>query len=175
MSKRFLRNFSPCLRGIEAAGPGAGTPAERECGNVFWSRPGLLKILCRFRGLQLFPFDKLNCTMEIGSWSRDGRTEDVIPRKVDGGIACSSCTGMNGSVSSATGLESGSTFQDYRIEGIAVKRKVSWYDRYWYPYPTLQFTFVFGRAHEFYLYRLIVPQVTGSAAALTVVSKKIPI
>lgn len=37
-------------------------------GTVWWSRPGHLKPICKFKGLEEFPFDKLNCTIEIGSW-----------------------------------------------------------------------------------------------------------
>ena len=41
-------------------------------GTVYWSRPGLLKATCKFRGLGGFPFDNLRCTMEFGSWARNG-------------------------------------------------------------------------------------------------------
>lgn len=41
-------------------------------GTVFWSRPGHIKPVCKFRGLDQFPFDSLECTMEIGSWSFSG-------------------------------------------------------------------------------------------------------
>ena len=41
-------------------------------GSVFWSRPGHLKPVCKYMGLENFPFDKLECTIELGSWSYSG-------------------------------------------------------------------------------------------------------
>jgi len=41
-------------------------------GTVFWSRPGHLKPVCKFTGLEDFPFDSLQCTMEFGSWVHSG-------------------------------------------------------------------------------------------------------
>ncbi|KAG7355492.1 neurotransmitter-gated ion-channel ligand binding domain containing protein [Nitzschia inconspicua] len=41
-------------------------------GTVFWTRPGLIKSTCKFRGLGAFPFDSLKCTLEFGSWARSG-------------------------------------------------------------------------------------------------------
>ena len=42
-------------------------------GTVFWSRPGHLRPACRYEGLELFPFDELSCTIELGSWSYSGK------------------------------------------------------------------------------------------------------
>ena len=41
-------------------------------GNVFWSRPGYLDILCKFSGLVNFPFDYPTCMFEIGGWGLSG-------------------------------------------------------------------------------------------------------
>jgi hypothetical protein len=41
-------------------------------GSVFWSRPGHLRPACKFSGLENFPFDKLSCTIELGSWVYSG-------------------------------------------------------------------------------------------------------
>ena len=38
-------------------------------GDVFWSRPGTLDLLCRFSGFVAFPFDELSCAAEIGGWT----------------------------------------------------------------------------------------------------------
>ena len=38
-------------------------------GSVWWGRPGNLRPACKFAGLDLFPFDKLSCAMEFGSWT----------------------------------------------------------------------------------------------------------
>ena len=37
-------------------------------GSIFWSRPGQLKVICRFSGLVAFPRDTLSCPMEFSSW-----------------------------------------------------------------------------------------------------------
>jgi hypothetical protein len=42
-------------------------------GRVFWSRPGQLNPICKFKGLQNFPFDELVCDIEMGSWGYSGK------------------------------------------------------------------------------------------------------
>ncbi len=42
-------------------------------GSIYWSRPGHLRPACKFYGLDNFPFDKLTCTMEFGSWAYSGK------------------------------------------------------------------------------------------------------
>ncbi|UPR01914.1 neurotransmitter-gated ion channel domain-containing protein [Chloropicon primus] len=42
-------------------------------GSVFWSRPGNLVVVCKFEGLENFPFDNLICVAELGSWSYSGK------------------------------------------------------------------------------------------------------
>eukprot|EP00529_Nitzschia_sp_RCC80_P016429 CAMPEP_0113504482 /NCGR_PEP_ID=MMETSP0014_2-20120614/34739_1 /TAXON_ID=2857 /ORGANISM="Nitzschia sp." /LENGTH=649 /DNA_ID=CAMNT_0000399595 /DNA_START=45 /DNA_END=1994 /DNA_ORIENTATION=- /assembly_acc=CAM_ASM_000159 len=51
-------------------------------GDVFWSRPGRIKSTCKYRGLDRFPFDALQCMMEFGSWTKSGLY--VRPSKLDG-------------------------------------------------------------------------------------------
>ena len=42
-------------------------------GGIFWSRPGHLKPVCKFVGLERFPFDNLECVIELGSWGHSGK------------------------------------------------------------------------------------------------------
>lgn len=49
-------------------------------GTVFWSRPGHLRPVCRFEGLEAFPFDKLKCAMEIGSWTMSGKYIQMVKK-----------------------------------------------------------------------------------------------
>jgi hypothetical protein len=51
-------------------------------GTVFWSRPGHLRAVCKFQGLDEFPFDHLTCILEIGSWAYSGL--HIRPTKMDG-------------------------------------------------------------------------------------------
>lgn len=53
-------------------------------GTVFWTRPGHLKPSCKFEGLSKFPFDKLECDMEFGSWINSGLY--IRPYPLEGGI-----------------------------------------------------------------------------------------
>ena len=39
-------------------------------GDVFWSRPGLIKSTCVF-DLTYFPFDQQKCKLKFGSWAYD--------------------------------------------------------------------------------------------------------
>ena len=42
-------------------------------GSIFWSRPGHLRPVCKYIGLDVFPFDQLTCAMEFGSWTYSGK------------------------------------------------------------------------------------------------------
>ena len=42
-------------------------------GSIFWSRPGHLRPICKYYGLDKFPFDKLSCAIEFGSWAYSGK------------------------------------------------------------------------------------------------------
>ena len=42
-------------------------------GRVWWGRPGHLRPNCKFEGMDAFPFDRLSCAMEFGSWGLSGK------------------------------------------------------------------------------------------------------
>ena len=46
-------------------------------GTVFWSRPGMLDILCKFSGLVKFPYDNLACKIEFGGWTWSGAQQGI--------------------------------------------------------------------------------------------------
>ena len=48
-------------------------------GVVYWSRPGILEILCRFTGLGKFPFGALTCPFEVGGWMTSGVHQGLVP------------------------------------------------------------------------------------------------
>lgn len=54
-------------------------------GTIFWSRPGHLRPACKFSGLHYFPFDKLTCTLEFGSWTYSGKYIRMV-KGVGGGF-----------------------------------------------------------------------------------------
>ena len=41
-------------------------------GSMFWSRPGILDVMCKFSGLVNFPRDELACVVEVGGCARSG-------------------------------------------------------------------------------------------------------
>jgi len=53
-------------------------------GSIYWTRPGHLRPSCKFYGLSNFPFDKLTCTMEFGSWAHSGKYMRLVMGGVDG-------------------------------------------------------------------------------------------
>ena len=48
-------------------------------GQVKWSRPGRMEIMCNFKGLQEYPFDELACRIELGSWLQAGDYIQTLP------------------------------------------------------------------------------------------------
>ena len=129
-------------------------------GQAYWSRPGVLKALCNFHGLNNFPFDTLTCSLEFGGWALGGDVQDLMPMKFDGGISWSG----NGEVSETQGV----AFQDYTIERIHVERKVLYYSGGSTPWPELLYTLRIQRAGPFYISKLVVPQI--AMACLSVVT-----
>eukprot|EP01050_Picozoa_sp_SAG11_P014529 SAG11_NODE_1800_length_4243_cov_4.590734_4_plen_198_part_00 len=96
----------------------SGTPHGGSCGRVFWSRPGVISALCRFKGLVMFPYETLRCELELAAWATDGRAQDILPRAADGGVNWVDKPATEGSIAGMAGLTAGSTYQDYRIESV---------------------------------------------------------
>ena len=48
-------------------------------GQVWRGRPGHLRPACKFAGLDSFPFDRLSCATEFGSWTLAGKYIDMYP------------------------------------------------------------------------------------------------
>lgn len=47
-------------------------------GTVYWSRPGILDVLCKFRGLNSFPFHhSLHCPIDVGGWLLSGTFQGI--------------------------------------------------------------------------------------------------
>ena len=73
-------------------------------GSVFWSRPGHLIPVCKFRGLHDFPFDKLVCVAEIGSWAVSGK---YLKLEL-----------YNGGYSIGGSETSGESFSEFKLDGV---------------------------------------------------------
>ena len=125
-------------------------------GSVYWSRPGTLEVLCNFKGLSRFPFDRVSCRMEFGAWSLYGGLQDIILRPSDGGVSWAT-----------EGETTDGSFQEYTIENVAPIRRVVYYNTpgqtHW---PVLVYTATLSRDTAFYVWKLIVPQVSLAVLSL---------
>lgn len=116
-------------------------------GSVFWSRPGMLDVMCKFSGLVAFPFDTLSCVIEMGGWSLSGNVQNITLE--DGGY-----------VFSSQEESAGTSYQEYTIKSIEVSRETYFYpccpDE---PWPILKYLVNLDRAHEYYTTLVIWPSV----------------
>ena len=109
-------------------------------GDVFWSRPGTLEVLCRFSGLVMFPFDTLSCPIEIGGWAHSGLVQGVLPSP-------------SGCVTSATSTEevAQNSYSEFWIKHTECSAHIYEYESYpgefW---PVLRFRVYLGRATMHY-------------------------
>lgn len=132
------------------------TPARGGCGYIFWSRPGILKALCKYEGIVEFPFDKATCELEFAPFGIDGRWQDLIPRKADGGANWLG----NPNSKAHVGITAGSKYQDYTLTQVTVERNVVFYDCCpTNPWPDLIYKVEFSRSNDYYVVALIVPAV----------------
>ena len=56
-------------------------------GQVYWARTGSMTVLCKYAGLSDFPFDALQCVLEIAGWQYDGKQQGLVAFDMPG-----SCT-----------------------------------------------------------------------------------
>jgi len=114
-------------------------------GDIFWSRPGMLNVMCKFSGLTAFPFDNLKCAFEFGGWAFSGEQQGILLKG----------SGYDFSAQEAT---QGSTYQEYTISEVSVDRI-----NYEYPccpsepWPVVMYTITLNRADNFYVVIIIVP------------------
>ena len=63
----LMSSFDPALASVTSEGW------------VYWSRPGMLEVICRYSGLINFPADKLKCKFEMGGWWLSAAYENLYP------------------------------------------------------------------------------------------------
>ena len=61
----FMHTFDPALATVQ------------HDGSVYWSRPGMLDVMCRFSGLASFPYGNLSCPIELGGWALSGAFQGI--------------------------------------------------------------------------------------------------
>eukprot|EP00567_Pseudictyota_dubia_P010454 CAMPEP_0197441788 /NCGR_PEP_ID=MMETSP1175-20131217/7959_1 /TAXON_ID=1003142 /ORGANISM="Triceratium dubium, Strain CCMP147" /LENGTH=715 /DNA_ID=CAMNT_0042972119 /DNA_START=153 /DNA_END=2300 /DNA_ORIENTATION=+ len=124
-------------------------------GSVFWSRPGHLMPVCKFKGLDDFPFDTLHCTVEIGSWAHSGLYIRSVP--LDEGYT------VGGSETA------GEAFAEYQLADVKMRKHL-------YPpflsapeedWPVLLYDITFHRSWQPYVRSFIVLQIILNLAAFS--------
>ena len=117
-------------------------------GKVFWSRPGHLIPSCAFEGLLEFPFDTLNCMMELGSWVYSGKYINV--------------TTVNGGYTTGGSISEGEASTEFNLEGISVEEFLygpvfqAAPEDHW---PIVLYTLTFSRAWQPYVRGIILIQI----------------
>jgi len=78
-------------------------------GTIYWSRPGMLNVMCKFSGLVAFPYDKLKCAMEISGWSFSSDFQGITLKD---GI---------GYTLNSKDITSGSSYQEFQIIAVDIQ------------------------------------------------------
>ena len=128
-------------------------------GMVFWSRPGIADVMCKFHGLAQFPFDKLKCGIDMGGWAYSGLHQGI---HLWG-------PGFSFSTEEAT---AGSSYQEFAIERIDSSLMLFTYDEssseVAEPWPLIHYDITLHRAYHFYVHVLVWPGIIITAASLAV-------
>ncbi len=116
-------------------------------GSVFWSRPGMFDIMCKFSGLVAFPFDQLKCDIEIGGWTLSGAYQGVQLYGETPGYELK-----------AQETSSGSSYQEYTIRDVScVLRLYSYPDYPSESWPIIYYRISLYRHDYFYRNFILVP------------------
>lgn len=125
-------------------------------GNVYYSRPGQLEVMCKFSGLVAFPFDTLKCKFEVGGWllSRYQQGINLIGKGVD---------------LTTNEVTSGASYQQYSIKSVNVTQGSYAYDDFpAEPWPVIIYTVEIKRAGTFYTFMYILPGVVVTLLSFAV-------
>ena len=79
----------------------------RPDGRVWYSVPGVVEATCRFTGLVAFPYDKMSCDMEFGSWSYS----DAVTN-----LTILTASGYKGVEIAPLSPASGTSYQQYELD-----------------------------------------------------------
>ena len=133
-------------------------------GQVHWSRPGNLKVLCRFSGLIMFPIGEFSCPVEIGGWLNGGEVQGLSS-------ADASVTDYPGCADIASGHtdETGKgSYQEVRLVKVECEEHV-----YSYPccpsnpFPVIKYRIYLKRATSFFVFTTMVPSTLFTLLSFT--------
>ena len=127
-------------------------------GSVYFSRPGMLNVMCKFSGLAAFPYDVLKCGIEFGGWGLSGGYQGL--ELLDGGYSFSS--------QEAT---AGASYQEYSIA--AVECSV---DNFFYggsdganePWPVIKYSVTLNHSDYYYTLSFVFPGMLITALSFAV-------
>ena len=128
-------------------------------GKVFWTRPGILDVMCRFSGLIMFPNDILSCPVDIGGWIYSGRIQGV--RSLSG--ANGGCA--NHDVLEEVGLPS---YQEEKLVRVECSETGYSYSSDADVYPILKYRIFVRRAKAYYELGVLVPCILFTCLSFTV-------
>ena len=133
-----------------------GVATVQHTGHVAWSRPGVLDIMCKFSGLVAFPFDTLECGLDMGGWMISGAQQGIRLRGF----------GYDFRTDEAT---AGTSYQEFSIKEVEVDLKNFEYAmsplENW---PVVHYQLKLERAIAFYVYVMLFPSIMLTAACFAV-------
>ena len=144
------------LEGLMASFDPAMAVVESD-GTVFWSRPGIMSIMCRFSGLAAFPYGDLSCPIEVGGWANSGAFQGIDA--MDDG--CSSLV--------YTEEVSLASYTEYQITHVECTKEL-----YEYPsapnepWPVMKFRVMLKRSTFYYVNMYIMPCVVFTILSFAV-------
>ena len=126
-------------------------------GSIFWSRAGLIELMCKFSGLVAFPYDNLQCSLEIGGWTWSGSHQGIEP------FAAGAAT------FSSQEATAGASYTEYTIKEIQAEPVI-----YEYPccpsepWPVIFYTITLHRASQYYFHLLLWPYIALTSLSFLV-------
>lgn len=138
-------------------------------GNVMWSRPGTLSVMCRFSGLVKFPFDSLSCPVLVGGWQTSGLTQGLstgmLPRD-SLKVSNTACAVLNTPYSEEEAQSSYAEYEITKVECSAYELEYASYPgEMW---PVIKYRIYFSRAVSYYGFFALLPSIALTGLSFTV-------
>lgn len=133
------------LDGMDSSFDGALAEVSSS-GEVKWSRPGTLQVMCRLSGLAMFPYDQLSCPLEIGGWMMGGEVQGLTSHE-------SGCVSL-----AATEEVSLASYQEMNFQRVECSEHTYIYPTLPSdPFPVLKYRIYVSRASSYYSLSLLIP------------------
>ncbi len=139
----------------------------KHTGELMWSRPGLLALMCKFSGMVDFPFDTLSCLTEFGGWTMGGTIQGVMHKGIPGTPGFCPQPGDDHTTTEAT---QGSSYQEFSIDRVECTNATYDYGEIGSadPWPVVRYRFRLKRASAYYIPGYVVLPVMLTASSFLV-------